>query len=247
MAGENANGAQAAGRVVATASGGLHADPRESGVPPTRATGAETATGMQIRAKSGQDIPKGKEAGSQVPIEGGDPTPDHEGPQKPRGLQAEPALFVSNGSVPHQAIASPSGLQGPGAVLGSPEEAKRMVDARVEEHKAFVERSVSTKRLDEATISRLGRAELAAIGLQRGYDIPEAGARATRAAFARGQDTDNTIEGGRVPKGSRKGSQQARGAKSTPTSMKNATKREAPKGGPTRGAKTATRRGGRGR
>lgn len=200
MAGENANGAQAAGRAVATASGGLDASPRESGVPPTRATGAESATGMQIRAASGQEIPKGKEAGSQVPIDGGDPTPDHKGPQKARGLQAEPALFVSNGSIPHQAVASPSGLVGPAAVASTPEEAKSMVDARVEEHTAFVERTVTNKHLDEPTLARLGRAELAAIGTQRGYDMPEAGTRATRAAFARGQDADKTIEGKKAAK-----------------------------------------------
>jgi hypothetical protein len=143
-----------------------------------------------------QDIPKGKEAGSQVPIVGGDPTPDLEGPQKPRGLQAKAALFVSNGSIPHDSMPSPSGLVPVGAVVGSQEEAQDRIDKRVEEHKKYVTRTVRHKRLDEETVARMGHPELRAIGNARGYDMPEGGHRTTRAAFLKAQDADKSLAKG---------------------------------------------------
>lgn len=217
-------------------------------VPPTRAVGAETATGQQIAHETGQqDIPKGQDAGSQVEIEGGDPTPDAEGPQKPRGLQAESALFVSNGSVSATDVASPTGLQPVGAVATSVDHARELVKTRREDHEAFVNRSPKAKRLDESTVNALGRAELAALGKQRGYDMPDAGTRATRAAFLHGQSADKSFGGGQVAQGSgatkgqqgnsAKGSQQARGAKVSNSQLSKTTKAAAPKGGATKGSK----------
>lgn len=228
-----------------------NASPKEGSrnVPPTRATGAESATGAQIAHETGQQSPpKGAEAGSQVEIEGGDPTPDLKGPQTPRGLQAETAMFVSNGSISATDIPSPTGLQPVSNVATSVEHARELVKTKKDEHAAFVNRSVKAKRLDEDEVARMGRAELNAIGVQRGYDMPEAGTRATRAAFLAGQDADKGLGGGDVGKRrggapvsdankSAKGSQQARGAQGTKASLSKATKRSAPKGGATKGGR----------
>jgi hypothetical protein len=234
---------------------GAKASPTEGSntVPPTRATGSETATGLQIAHERGeQEVPKGAERGSQVEIEGGDPTPDAEGPQKPRGLQAESALFVSNGSISSTDVPSPSGLQPIGAVATSVEHGRKLVETRKRDHEAFVRRSPRAEALDESQVNTMGRAELAAIGVQRGYDMPDAGTRATRAAFLAAQDNDETLGGGKVAskRGSagsnngKGGSQQARGSGSTKSSMSKATKSTAPKGQATRGG---SRKGGRGK
>lgn len=188
MAGRTRSGAGSNG------SSARKASPEKTGVPPTRATSDATATGMQIQHASGkQHIPKGKEAGSQVPIVGGDPTPDAEGPQKPRGLQAETALFSSNGSIPHDQVATPTGLVPVAAVSTDQKDAEKKIETRVQEHKKHVERTVRHKRLDEATIGRMGHPELRAIGQARGYDLPEGGNRTTRAAFLKAQDADKGL------------------------------------------------------
>jgi hypothetical protein len=183
-----------AGRTRSSAKSARNAGPKDSTVPATRAAGDATATGMQIQHESGkQNIPKGKEAGSQVPIVGGDPTPDAEGPQKPRGLQAEPALFSSNGSIPHDMTASASGLVPMAMVAGDQKEAEKRIDQRVEDHKRYVNRQPRHRRLDDATVGRLSHAELRAIGEARGYELPQGGNRTTRAAFLRAQDADKGL------------------------------------------------------
>lgn len=193
-------------------------------VPATRQTSVASATGQQIAWENGEtEVPKGDERGSQLEIEGGDPTPTIEGGDKPRGLQAEPALFVSNGQVPHDMVPSPTGLQPVAAVAGTPEEAKEKIDQRVDEHQKYVSRTQEKDRvLDEATVGRLGKAELRAIALQRGYDVPEAGTRAIRANFLRAQSEAGSSKG---PKGS-KGRQGA-----SDKSMERSTRKSAPKGG----------------
>lgn len=228
---------------------GAKASPSEGSttVPPTRAVGSETATGLQLAHERGeQEVPKGAERGSQVEIEGGDPTPDAEGPQKPRGLQAESALFVSNGSISSTDVPSPSGLQPIGAVATSVEHGRQLVEDKKREHQKFVSRSPRAEALEDAQVQTMGRAELKALGQQRGYDMPDAGTRATRAAFLAAQDKDQTLGGGEMgskrggagvsdANKSSKGSQQARGSQSSKASLSKATKRAAPKGGATRG------------
>lgn len=190
-------------------------------VPATRQTSVASATGQQIAWENGEtEVPKGDERGSQLEIEGGDPTPTIEGGDKPRGLQAEPALFVSNGQVPHDMVPSSSGLQPVAAVAATPEEAKEKIDQRVEEHQRYVSRTQDKDRvLDEATVGRLSKTELRAIGLQRGYDMPDAGTRAIRASFLSEQTRSS-----QGPKGS-KGRQGA-----SNKSMERTTKAAAPKG-----------------
>lgn len=228
---ENAgnSGQPAAGESVAN-------DPAKTGVPATRQTSDATATGQEIAARMGHEkIPKGKDRGSKVPIEG-QPKADLIGKGgKPSELQKPgSALFVSNGSIDPTTVPSPTGLQPVGAVATSPEHAKELIKQRREDHERYVERGAESKnagkRLDEATINRLSKVELRAIGSQRGYAMGEGGTRTTRAAFVAGQDADESL-GGKVGKNSRGqgSSQQARGAKANKGSMQRATKQAAPK------------------
>lgn len=208
-------------------------------VPPTRQVADSTATGMQIQHESGQQfIPKGKDAGSPVPIQGKEPEPDFLGKgNKPTGLQAEKALFVSNGSVPSDVVATPTGPQPIGAIATSPEHGEQLMKDHREQHQRFIDKTKAPARhrLDEATIGRLTRAELKAIGDQRGYDIPDAGTRATRAAFLRDQGNDKEITGGSVAKGRKgtkgggKGSSQQASEGVSNAQMDATTKRTAPK------------------
>ena len=167
----------------------------KSEVPPTLATGAETATGTAI-AQGAKQIPKGAKRGSTVEIVGGEPQPDADGPQKPRGDQAEPARFTSNGQIPEGTVASTAGPIPVSVIARDQDHADELLDQKAEEHQAFLERRVSGKRLDEHTNSRLTGPELRAIGQQRGYDINDtAGTRATRAAFSAAQSKDKNLKG----------------------------------------------------
>lgn len=171
---------------------------REAGlstVPPTRARGAETATGAALRqqAEGDESIPKGKERGSQTPIDN-PPKPDAEAAgQKPVGLQAQPARFTSNGSLEEGMVPSASGPVPMGAVTTSAEDAKRRLAEVDKAHKDFLASRHPRRRIPEGELRRLGRPEVRAIGTQRGYDIPDAGTRATTAAFLAAQEKDKTL------------------------------------------------------
>jgi hypothetical protein len=219
------------------------ASPEDSTVPATRQTGPETATGLQMAFEAGdQEVPRGDERGAPNP-------PDEVDPDgKPQGLQAESALFVSNGSVPHDVVATPTGPQPVGAVAGSAEDAQKMIDQRVEDHERYVRRTQPTDRfLDKATVGRLGKPELRAIGIQRGYDMPEAGTRSIRTAFLTQQADDENLKGGSMGN-KNEGSQQARGAKGgSNADLDRTTRATAPKGQGTKGGRKtgSTRKGGR--
>lgn len=231
--------AKTADSAAAGEAGGSGNDPKKTGVPPTRAVGTGTATGMAIQDGMGdQDIPKGKDAGSPQKIDGGDPPADLLGkPGKARGLQAEPAIFSSNGEIPSNHVASPSGPVPVAAVAGSPEEAKKAVERHREQHKRYVESRAEHKVLDENTINRLSKTELRAIGDARGYDMPVAGTRATRAAFSDAQKSAGgkmgrtggrqSGNGGGGNKGGSKGSRGGNGGRATKTSTERATRRSA--------------------
>jgi hypothetical protein len=164
----------------------------QSKVPPTRATGAESATGAAIAAKDDK-IPQGTDRGSQVEIQGGAPEPDALEGATPKGDQAKPAEFSSNGQLPNGMVGSPSGPVPVGAVARDQKHADELLKETKSQRDQVINRNPKGKRLTDATINRLSGAELRAIAGQRGYDIPEAGTRMTRAAFARAQDADNNV------------------------------------------------------
>jgi hypothetical protein len=163
-------------------------------VPPTRQMGPESATGAALRAE--KEIPSGADRGSQVEIVGGEPQPDAEGPQKPREGQAEPARFTSNGQLPHNMVPSPTGSVPVGAVATTVEDAEKRIEEAVKAHDDFLanKRTEQNKTISAATVNRLGRAELLAIGAQRGYNLPDVvGTRTTRATFLREQEKDKSL------------------------------------------------------
>lgn len=192
--GKGAKSQKAAAKKNGKVASDADAGPKVTGVPKTRSAGPETATGQQIAWKSGaQEVPSGDDRGSKVETVGGDPTPTLEGGDAPRGLQAEDALFVSNGQVASDMVPTPTGLQPIGSVAASPEEAQTMIDKRKEDHLAYVAGTAKLDELDEPTINRLGKTELRAIGLQRGYKMPDSGTRAMRAAFLAEQGKDERV------------------------------------------------------
>lgn len=161
-------------------------------VPPTRATGPETATGAALAASS-HETPKGSDRGSKVEI-AGDPRPDSE--REAHGAQLEPARFTSNGQLPHNTVPSPTGAVPVGAVASSVEDAQKRVEASNKAHDEFVARRKGGRKLDEATINRLTGAELRAIGEQRGYALgTNLGTRSARRAFIEAQTKDPNFSG----------------------------------------------------
>lgn len=160
-------------------------------VPPTRATGPESATGAAIAAAT-HEIPKGDDRGSKVEI-AGDIRPDSE--REAQGAQTQAARFTSNGQLPHNMVASPSGSVPVGLVASSPEDAKKRVDEANKAHDDAVAARKKLKKLDAATINRLTGAELRAIGEQRGYVMSAyAGTRTMRTLFTEAQNKDPNIE-----------------------------------------------------
>ena len=145
-----------------------------------------TATGQALHEET-KEIPQGEDRGSKLEIDG-DIKPDSEGGGEPQGLQAEPARFAVNGSVPPNTVPSPSGPVPIAAVAATPEDAQK----RLEEHQKVIESQFknSVEKLSEAKIGRMSRSELQAVAFDRGYDIPQAGSRVTRTAFKRAQDQD---------------------------------------------------------
>lgn len=162
----------------------------EAGVPPTRQGGPGSATGQAVRQALGlEEIPKGKDRGAPDAPKVGEPLK-----AKPQGLQKEQALFTSNGEVDLRLVPTASGPQSAPAATHA--EGEKRIQERRDAHQDYIEaRSTQRdKRLSEATISRLGHAELRAIASQRGYkDIPEHGNRTTRTWFARQQEEDEAL------------------------------------------------------
>lgn len=160
-------------------------------VPPTLATGRETATGVALAE---HEIPEGEDRGSKIEIAGGAPKPDSERP-KNSGAQTEPARFTSNGQIPHNNVGSPTGSVPVGALDLTVEEAEARVQATNDDHDAYVAQRGKRTKLAAETIHRLPAVEIRAIAEQRGYVLPEfAGTRATRTSFLKAQDEDTQIE-----------------------------------------------------
>ena len=106
-------------------------------------------------------------------------------PTKPSGAQAEPAEFAKDGgSVSPNMV--PSG--GGPVPLGSlaPEEQKRRLEL-----KRTSGRLPDEEELDEDKLAELSAPEIRAIGVSRGYKMPDTGGRRTmRRTFLRAQEED---------------------------------------------------------
>lgn len=159
-------------------------------VPPTRATGVETATGTALAEPPRI---KGKERGSQTQIVGGEPKPDALNGAKPRGAQKEPAEFSSNGQVEHATVGTSAGPIPVSVVAKDQKDADRITEDNRRRAEAAAAKG-GDRILDEATVNRLGRPEISAIAHQRGYELPDGGGRVTRAAFLAAQGKDKNLK-----------------------------------------------------
>lgn len=171
----------------------------EANVPPTRATGAESATGTAIAEARRDDVPQGEDRGSKVAIEGGEPQPDYLDDGTTNKNPEEPAVFSSNGQILPGTAPSPSGpvsvsatganaLGGAEAGVKAPDSPSIQAQKDFNAQRAAAQEESKADVLDEQTISRLSKTDLRAIGHQRGYDMPDTGGtRTMRAAFLAGQ------------------------------------------------------------
>jgi hypothetical protein len=159
----------------------------------TRAMGLETATGLALAdAEGSKKIPQGKARGSTKEIEGGAPKPDMDVKVtgKATGAQLEPATFVSNGSIEHGTVGSPSGPVPVSTVAATPEAAKKLLEEQAERETQLKASLAGERRIfTEEEVSRMGRLELQAIAEQYDYDVErDRGTRVTRSAFLRAQE-----------------------------------------------------------
>lgn len=183
-------------------------------VPPTRQTGAESATGVALAVEE-HEIPQGADRGSKVEIAGGDPKPDVEGPENV-GAQNEPARFTSNGQIPHNTVPSPTGAVPVGALGLSVEDSEARVEEANAAHDEFVASRGVRKRLAPETVRRLSAIDVQAIAEQRGYILPaDGGARMTRDAFLKAQDEDEQISDDKPARSPRKSARKKAAKKST--------------------------------
>lgn len=158
-------------------------------VPPTRATSPETATGNAL-AEDTRELPTGKDRGSTAPG-AGEAT---ETGGKATGAQAEAAQFSTNGSLPNRRLPTPSGPVPASAIHKDKDAADKAVEQH-EEEVATAAAGNGGQKISEATVGRLGKQELRAIAVTRGYDIPmEAGTRGTRNAFLKAQAEDKSLK-----------------------------------------------------
>lgn len=165
-------------------------------VPPTRATGAESATGQAL-VDNTASVPQGEDRGSTVPIAGGaysDWEIANGDGEATVGAQGEQARFTSNGQLPHNMIPTPSGAVPVGATSLSVEDAEERIRDVNDAHDAYVNRGTERRKLSPQTVQRLSIPEIQAIAQQRGYDIPEfGGVRVMRQAFLDAQGGDDKV------------------------------------------------------
>ena len=159
-----------------------------------------TASGLAAAAAKGVDIrPKPENDGSTNEIAGGAPEPDLKGagsPSEPKGAQAQPASFVSNGSVPANVGASNYGFVSSALLGATAEESHEIAKRQVETPQKQSSMSDEIPRIPRETIDRMNGAELRAAAFDRGYDLgTQRGNRGTRVAFIKAQNEDQNATG----------------------------------------------------
>jgi hypothetical protein len=162
------------------------------------AAGGLTAVGAErarLLAEEAGDDDSDRPRGSEIPIVGGDPKadfPSHKAP-KPVGAQAEPSQFTTNGSLPVNHVASPSGLVPVSAVTNDPTRGAELVQTNLDDTERQLLRS-GFEKLSRSKIESMDAGTLRAVASDRGYDIGDyAGQRATRARFIAAQNKDEGL------------------------------------------------------
>lgn len=160
------------------------------------AAGGDTAVGNERKRLLAEE--DGEEfdgpGGSEMEIAGGEPQPDaapFTAPE-PAGAQAQPSAFTTNGSLPVNMVASPSGLVPVSAVTADPAQGAQLVQDNLDITSKSVLRSGSEK-LSRAKIESMTSGDLRAVAHDRGYDLgsDNTGSRTTRRAFIKAQQDDD--------------------------------------------------------
>jgi hypothetical protein len=161
------------------------------------AAGRNTASGQarEDLARKDDEKPDTPE-GSELPIVGGEPQPDHpssEGAITAKGAQAQPAIIVSNGTIPVNHVSSPAGLVPVSAVAADPHQGARLVQDNLDAAEEQTLRSGNPK-LSRAKIESMSAGDLRAVASDRGYDLGGyTGARQTRQRFLAAQKNDENV------------------------------------------------------
>lgn len=164
------------------------------------AAGIHTASGQAkqdfVNENSDEEKPE-IPGGSEIEIAGGEPQPDAAGPTAPQGAQAAPAILATNGTIPVNHVASPSGLVPVSAVVADATQGAKLVQEGLDSQEKHLLGSGADK-LSRAKIESMSAAELRAVASDRGYDIGGiVGSRTTRRRFIAAQNNDageDTVE-----------------------------------------------------
>lgn len=153
--------------------------------------GANSAAGQERdRLLFGESIPEGDDRGSKVEIAGGDSIkpdfPSHE-PTKPVGMQAEPAIMTTSGTVPFGLAPSPTGPIPADRARALGIEPHVLRDAHKGQFGVKLDPSVP---LTQAQLDALDQTTIRAIAHDRGYDIPIRGRTAVAQLFLQKQKND---------------------------------------------------------
>jgi hypothetical protein len=107
--------------------------------------------------------------------------------------QSTPALFTTNGSLPFQHVASPSGPV-PATTITDPKARKQAIEMTQAGADPSKRRPRGHLRVTTDVLARMSRAEVNAVATDRGYDVPERlGRRALNERFLKEQDADEFV------------------------------------------------------
>lgn len=161
-----------------------HEDVRQSlirqGVRPT----GNTASGLAAS-------PPRVAQGTEVEPEGVDGEDNLLNPRKNSEAQTRPAVFTSNGSLPHGHVPTPGG-PAPVGVLGDKAAQQAGVDAMVQ---GALKGPRQRRRVTQDLLDTMSKAEIRAVASDRGYDVPDASGRGPlKSAFLKAQEDDDSVE-----------------------------------------------------
>lgn len=164
--------------------------------------GRNTAIGQErealLKEQEGEDESERESDGSTIPIVGGEPQGDYAAvtPKEPTGAQAQPAIVSTNGTIPVNHVASPTGPIPVSAVETDPEAAAKRAEAHLTTADKQTIRA-GYEKLSRNKVESMSPGDLRAVASDRGYDIGDyAGSRATRKRFLDAQNKDSAFEGG---------------------------------------------------
>ncbi len=149
-------------------------------------SGDSTATGREKAFLSGaQDEARGEEEGSILEVIGGPEFGDFApvDSMEPFGAQAAPANWATNGSLPVNQVASPSGPV-PVSSLGlSPEDSLKKLTEQRDAQRPGGRITSKYQPLSRNQVERMSGSELRAVAHDRGYEMSATGNRSTRRSF----------------------------------------------------------------